>query len=151
MNVPITETGTPINVISIKILFVTKVTSKLISIYKSYLPVRKLVQPQLHFPIHELCSLHFFIQKKIIIKIIAKTTFFLQIWVIPVTTMEELFCSIFFSFGSLCGPIISSLFIKDLQHVSFYYSISTILLSISFLIFIFRKKPHLLAKQNHSI
>ncbi|GHI00281.1 MFS transporter [Neobacillus kokaensis] len=55
----------------------------------------------------------------------------------------NLLCGIFFSLGSLCGPIIGGIFITYLQNISFFYIISTILLSLSFIIFIFGKRPQL--------
>ncbi|MED4202457.1 MFS transporter [Neobacillus mesonae] len=56
----------------------------------------------------------------------------------------NLLCGIFFSLGSLCGPIIGGFYIKYLQDVSFFYIISTILLFLTFIIFIFGKRTQLL-------
>ncbi|CAH2715600.1 putative MFS-type transporter YcaD [Neobacillus rhizosphaerae] len=62
----------------------------------------------------------------------------------------NLLCGIFFSLGSLSGPIIGGLFIKFLQSVSFFYIISTMLLAISFIIFAFGKKTYLILDQQNS-
>ncbi|MCM3569207.1 MFS transporter [Neobacillus mesonae] len=59
----------------------------------------------------------------------------------------NLLCGMFFSLGSLSGPIIGGLFIKYLQNVSYFYIISTILLSISFIIFIFGKRTQLIPQK----
>jgi MFS family permease len=55
----------------------------------------------------------------------------------------NLLCGIFFSFGSLTGPIIGGLFIQFFQQISFFYIISTMLLVLSFIIFSFGKKKQL--------
>ncbi|WP_312472458.1 MFS transporter [Neobacillus sp.] len=62
----------------------------------------------------------------------------------------NLLCGIFFSLGSLSGPIIGGLFIKFLQSVSFFYIISTMLLALSFIIFAFGKKTYLILEQQNS-
>ena len=54
----------------------------------------------------------------------------------------NLLCGIFFSFGSLSGPIIGGFFIQYFQHISFFYIISTMLLVLSIIIFIFGKKSY---------
>lgn len=51
----------------------------------------------------------------------------------------NLLCSIFFSLGSLSGPIIGGLFIQFFQQFNFFYIISTLLLAISIMISIFGK------------
>jgi MFS family permease len=61
----------------------------------------------------------------------------------------NLLCGIFFSFGSLCGPLIGGLFIKYFQNVSFFYIISTLLLTVSFIIFVFGKKTYILTEQEN--
>jgi MFS family permease len=62
----------------------------------------------------------------------------------------NLLCGIFFSLGSLSGPIIGGLFIKFFQSVSFFYIISTMLLVLSFIIFAFGKKTFLRLEQQNS-
>jgi MFS family permease len=52
----------------------------------------------------------------------------------------NLLCGIFFSLGSLSGPIIGGLFIQFFQGVSFFYIISTMLLVLSCVIYVFGKK-----------
>ncbi|MEH7109584.1 MFS transporter [Bacillus sp. JJ1764] len=52
----------------------------------------------------------------------------------------NLLCGIFFSLGSLTGPIFGGLFIKYFQNVSYFYIISTLLLIVSLIIFTFGKK-----------
>jgi MFS family permease len=54
----------------------------------------------------------------------------------------NLLCGIFFSLGSLSGPIIGGLFIQFFQRISFFYIISTILLVLSLIIYTFGKKPY---------
>jgi MFS family permease len=61
----------------------------------------------------------------------------------------NLLCGIFFSIGSLSGPIIGGLFIQYFKHISFFYIISTILLVLSIIIYIFGKKPYPMLEQNH--
>ncbi|MFF2448457.1 MFS transporter [Neobacillus sp. NPDC058068] len=61
----------------------------------------------------------------------------------------NLLCGIFFSLGSLSGPIIGGLFIKFLQSVSFFYIISTMLLALSFIIFTFGKKNQVVLEQQN--
>ena len=61
----------------------------------------------------------------------------------------NLLCGIFFSLGSLSGPIIGGLFIKFFQNLSFFYIISTLLLTLSFVIFTFGKKASLLTEQEN--
>lgn len=63
----------------------------------------------------------------------------------------NLLCGIFYSIGSLFGPVIGGLFIKYLQNVSFFYIISTILLTISFIIFTYGKNTQILTKKENSI
>jgi MFS family permease len=62
----------------------------------------------------------------------------------------NLLCGIFFSFGSLSGPIIGGLFIKFTENVSFFYIISTMLLTLSIIIFAFGKKTFLVFEQQNS-
>jgi MFS family permease len=62
----------------------------------------------------------------------------------------NLLCGIFFSLGSLSGPIIGGLFIKFSQNVSFFYIISTMLLILSIIIFAFGKKTYLTFEQQNS-
>jgi len=52
----------------------------------------------------------------------------------------NLLCGIFFSLGSLSGPIIGGLFIQYFQQINFFYIISTMLLVLSFIIYAFGKK-----------
>jgi MFS family permease len=52
----------------------------------------------------------------------------------------NLMCGIFFSIGSLSGPIIGGLFIQFFKNLSFFHIVSTILLIISIIIFIFGKR-----------
>ncbi|WP_040206343.1 MFS transporter [Neobacillus jeddahensis] len=59
----------------------------------------------------------------------------------------NLLCGIFFSLGSLSGPIIGGLFIKVFMNVSFFYIISTMLLTISFILFFFGKRTIFQLKQ----
>ncbi|WHY87462.1 MFS transporter [Neobacillus novalis] len=61
----------------------------------------------------------------------------------------NLLCGIFFSLGSLSGPIIGGLFIKFLHGVSFFYIISTMLLVLSTIIFTFGKKNQLVLEQQN--
>lgn len=61
----------------------------------------------------------------------------------------NLLCGIFFSLGSLSGPIIGGLFIKFFQNISFFHIISTLLLTLSFVIFTFGKKTPLLTEQEN--
>jgi MFS family permease len=60
----------------------------------------------------------------------------------------NLLCGIFFSLGSLCGPIIGGLFIKFFEGISFFYIISTMLLALSFIIFTFGKRTFLQLDQH---
>jgi MFS family permease len=62
----------------------------------------------------------------------------------------NLLCGIFFSLGSLSGPIIGGLFIKFSENVSFFYIISTMLLALSIIIFAFGKKTFLAFEQQKS-
>jgi MFS family permease len=55
----------------------------------------------------------------------------------------NLLCGIFFSFGSLCGPIIGGLLIQFFQQINFFYIISTMLLVLSIIIYVFGKKSYL--------
>ncbi|NRD78122.1 MFS transporter [Bacillus sp. BRMEA1] len=52
----------------------------------------------------------------------------------------NLLCGIFFSVGSLCGPLLGGLFIKYVQNISFFYLISALLLAVSCIIFLFGRK-----------
>jgi MFS family permease len=61
----------------------------------------------------------------------------------------NLLCGIFFSLGSLSGPIIGGLFIKYLQNISFFFIISTMLLAVSVIILVFGKRTSVrLEEQN---
>ncbi len=62
----------------------------------------------------------------------------------------NLLCGIFYSLGSLSGPIIGGLFIKNFQDVSFFYILSTMLLTLSLIIFTFGKKAYPFFKQQNS-
>ncbi|MFP5112250.1 MFS transporter [Bacillaceae bacterium C204] len=62
----------------------------------------------------------------------------------------NLLCGVFFSLGSLSGPIIGGLFIRFLENVSFFYIISTMLLTLSIIVFTFGKKTYLLMEQQNS-
>ncbi len=62
----------------------------------------------------------------------------------------NLLCGIFFSLGSLSGPIIGGLFIKFAQNISFFSIISIILLTMSFIIFAFGKKAYRFIEQGNS-
>jgi MFS family permease len=62
----------------------------------------------------------------------------------------NLLCGVFFSLGSLSGPIIGGLFIKFLENVSFFYIISTMLLTLSIIVFTFGKKTYLVIEQQNS-
>jgi MFS family permease len=52
----------------------------------------------------------------------------------------NLLCGVFFSVGSLSGPIIGGLFIQFFRNISFFHIVSTILIMISSLIFMFGKR-----------
>ncbi|MCM2533902.1 MFS transporter [Neobacillus pocheonensis] len=52
----------------------------------------------------------------------------------------NLLCGIFFSMGSLSGPIIGGLFIQFFHHISFFFIISTMLLVLSITISAFGKR-----------
>ncbi|WP_462408779.1 MFS transporter [Neobacillus sp. Marseille-QA0830] len=56
----------------------------------------------------------------------------------------NLLCGIFYSIGSLAGPIIGGLFIKNFQNASFFSIISTLLLTAALIIFFFGKKTYLM-------
>ncbi|HJV31219.1 MAG TPA: MFS transporter [Bacillales bacterium] len=56
----------------------------------------------------------------------------------------NLMCGIFFSIGSLSGPIIGGLFIQFFRNLSFFHIVSTILFLISVLIFLFGRKSEML-------
>ncbi|HJV16142.1 MAG TPA: MFS transporter [Bacillales bacterium] len=56
----------------------------------------------------------------------------------------NLMCGIFFSIGSLSGPIIGGLFIQFFKNSSFFHIVSTILLIISAMIFLFGRKSKVL-------
>ncbi|MCH6267372.1 MFS transporter [Neobacillus citreus] len=62
----------------------------------------------------------------------------------------NLLCGIFYSLGSLAGPVIGGLFIKYFQNVSFFYIISTLLLFVSFTIFMFGKRNVFIPHQENS-
>lgn len=62
----------------------------------------------------------------------------------------NLLCGIFFSLGSLSGPIIGGLFIQYFKSVSFFYIISSMLLILSIIIFIFGKRNFSLVEQQNS-
>lgn len=62
----------------------------------------------------------------------------------------NLLCGIFFSLGSLCGPIIGGMFIKFFQNVSFFYIISALLLAVSLSVFLFGKKAVPMVQQKNS-
>jgi MFS family permease len=62
----------------------------------------------------------------------------------------NLLCGIFFSLGSLSGPIIGGLFIQYFEGISFFYIISTMLLILSIIIFIFGKRNYSLVEQQNS-
>jgi MFS family permease len=62
----------------------------------------------------------------------------------------NLLCGIFFSLGSLSGPIIGGLFIKFAEKISFFYIISTMLLVLSVIVFAFGKKTYLVLEQQNS-
>jgi MFS family permease len=61
----------------------------------------------------------------------------------------NLLCGIFFSFGSLSGPIISGLFIQFFHQLNFFYIISTMLLGLSFIIYVFGKKTYPMLEQHN--
>lgn len=61
----------------------------------------------------------------------------------------NLLCGIFFSLGSLFGPIIGGLFIKFFQNVSFFYIISVLLLAVSVSVFMFGKQTALFAQHKN--
>jgi MFS family permease len=56
----------------------------------------------------------------------------------------NLMCGIFFSIGSLSGPIIGGLFIQFFRNLSFFHIVSTILFIISAMIFLFGRKSKIL-------
>lgn len=62
----------------------------------------------------------------------------------------NLLCGIFFSLGSLSGPIIGGLFIQYFKSISFFYIISSMLLILSIIIFIFGKRNFSLVEQQNS-
>ncbi|MDN3017635.1 MFS transporter [Paenibacillus sp. BSR1-1] len=61
----------------------------------------------------------------------------------------NLLCGIFYSVGSLSGPILGGLFIKFFQNISFFYINSTLLLALSFIIYTFGKKAPVLTEQKN--
>jgi MFS family permease len=61
----------------------------------------------------------------------------------------NLLCGIFFSLGSLSGPIIGGLFIQFFHRINFFYIISTMLLVLSFIIYTFGKKSYQLVEQHN--
>lgn len=62
----------------------------------------------------------------------------------------NLMCGIFYSLGSLSGPIIGGVFIQLFQNISFFYIISTMLLTLSVIIFVFGKKTFPMIEQHNS-
>jgi MFS family permease len=62
----------------------------------------------------------------------------------------NLLCGISYSLGSLSGPIIGGLFIQYFESISFFYIISTMLLILSIVIYVFGKKTFSIAEQHHS-
>lgn len=60
----------------------------------------------------------------------------------------NLMCGVFFSIGSLSGPIIGGLFIQFFKDLSFFHIVSTILLIISMIIFTFGKDQEKLFKNS---
>nr|WP_269153367.1 MFS transporter [Neobacillus sedimentimangrovi] len=62
----------------------------------------------------------------------------------------NLLCGIFFSLGSLSGPIFGGLFIKFFENVSFFYIISTLLFIVSVILFVFGKKSYCMIEQEIS-
>ncbi|MDQ0200621.1 MFS transporter [Neobacillus ginsengisoli] len=61
----------------------------------------------------------------------------------------NLLCGIFFSLGSLSGPIIGGLFIQYFNQFSFFYIISTMLLVLSIIIYIFGKRTYPMLEQHN--
>ncbi|MEH7335881.1 MFS transporter [Neobacillus drentensis] len=61
----------------------------------------------------------------------------------------NLLCGIFYSVGSLSGPILGGLFIKFFQNISFFYIICALLLALSFIIYTFGKKAPVLTEQKN--
>lgn len=59
----------------------------------------------------------------------------------------NLLCGIFYSVGSLTGPIIGGLFIQFFKEISFFNIVSSMLLIICFVIFYFGKKPQMLGNK----
>ncbi len=62
----------------------------------------------------------------------------------------NLLCGIFFSLGSLSGPIIGGLYIQFFKGISFFYIISSMLLVLSIVIYTFGKKNHQVVEQHNS-
>ena len=62
----------------------------------------------------------------------------------------NLLCGIFYSLGSLSGPIIGGLFIQFFKGISFFYIISTMLLILSIVIYAFGKKAFPMVEQHNS-
>nr|WP_263323177.1 MFS transporter [Neobacillus sp. Marseille-Q6967] len=62
----------------------------------------------------------------------------------------NLLCGIFFSIGSLSGPIIGGLYIQYFENISFFYIISTMLLILAIMIYMFGKKTYSVAEANKS-
>ncbi|MEH7115534.1 MFS transporter [Neobacillus niacini] len=62
----------------------------------------------------------------------------------------NLLCGIFFSLGSLSGPIIGGLYIQFFKGISFFYIISSMLLVLSIVIYAFGKKNHQVVEQHNS-
>jgi MFS family permease len=56
----------------------------------------------------------------------------------------NLLCGIFFSLGSLSGPIIGGIVIEYFENIRFFSIISTMLLILSLLIYVFGKKPNII-------
>jgi MFS family permease len=62
----------------------------------------------------------------------------------------NLFCGIFYSLGSLSGPIIGGVFIQFFKGISFFYIISTLLLTLSIIIYVFGKKTFPIVEPHNS-
>ncbi|WP_042454876.1 MFS transporter [Neobacillus dielmonensis] len=61
----------------------------------------------------------------------------------------NLLCGIFYSVGSLTGPIIGGLFIKHFQNASYFSIISTLLFTVAIVIFCFEKKTYLITEHEN--
>jgi MFS family permease len=62
----------------------------------------------------------------------------------------NLLCGIFFSLGSLSGPIIGGIVIQYFQNIRFFTIISTLLLLLSILIYVFGKKQYTVLEHQKS-